>query len=388
MSRFHSYLHAACTLVASATAGKPLAFSLKAYFSAHPQMGSRDRKTVATLCYNYYRCFFAFQNQILPESIIKSQFICSSTVSDFLAFHAPHLNPCVAFPIDEKCAMLGIKITDFFPFASQVGHPVELFPFIKSLLVQPDSFLRIRKGRKPEVTNALKEAGINFSEISEGVIRFPAGQPVDKAIALDRDAVIQDFSSQQVFFWLQQHPEKVEGKELHVWDCCSASGGKSILLYDLLRQKPKITVSDIRKQSIHNLKERLGRAGIPLHRALVADLTSGEAILPDENFDIILADVPCSGSGTWARTPEQMAGFKKDMLIDYSASQRAISKAVTRNLSPHGLLFYITCSVFKEENESVVDWLCQNGLKLLDMSYICGYNGKADTMFSAVLTKE
>lgn len=387
MSRYHSYLKAACAIIESADHGKPLSFSLKQYFGSHPQMGSRDRKYVSTLCYNYFRTFYAFRERILAEAVIHADFICSTSVNEFLAFHAPNLNPFVTLSLEEKFTLLNLKLEKLFPFTQYVSNKIAYFPFLKSLMVQPDSFLRARRGRHKEIAGLLEAAGILFAEPYEGVIRFPGGQAVDKIVNLDRDAVIQDYSSQQVFSWVANHLEVLPNKTLDVWDCCAASGGKSILLFDILKTKPKITVSDIRKQSIHNLKTRLGKAGVPLHRAVVGDLSQDGDILPGEKFDLIIADVPCSGSGTWARTPEQMAWFRSENLSSFQATQKAISQNAARHLTAGGLFFYITCSVFADENESMVEWLCKNGLVLIDASYICGYNGKADTMFSAVLKK-
>lgn len=385
MSRFHSYLNTAITIIELAEKGNPLSLSLKKFFSSHPQMGARDRRFVSSLCYHYFRCFFAFQNQTISQAIIKSSFICTNSASDFLALHAPDLNPHTSKSIEQKCSLLGMELIDFFPFGNFAGGQIDLSSYIKSLLVQPDSFLRIRPGKHQQVFDALKKSDILFSEISPDAIRFSAGQSVDKAITPDRDAVIQDYSSQQVFNWLQQHPHQILDKNLQVWDCCAASGGKSILLFDQLKIKPKITVSDIRKSVIHNLRERFGRARIPLQRVFTADLTEKITGLNNERFDVIIADVPCTGSGTWARAPEQMAWFKKEDLAAFRAKQIAIVKNAIPYLEKNGLLFYITCSVFSDENERVVECLCQSGLKLLDSNYICGYNGMANTMFSAVL---
>jgi len=387
MSRFHSYLNSACYIIEHAEEGKPLSFGLKRFFSAHPQMGARDRKAVSSLCYQYFRCYYGFRNQILPEAVIKSAFICTDFANDFLALHAPELNPHASKTIYEKCNLLNIDMESFFPFRDIAGSAIVLKEFIPSLFVQPDSFLRIRRGGRQQVLNALRDAGIEFSEISDHAIRFKSGQPVDKALNLDEDAVIQDYSSQQVFKALQNESSVLQRENLQIWDCCAASGGKSILLTDLLTGRQQITVSDIRKQSIANLRNRFNLAGIPLQKAFVADLLNETQSIPNMEYDIIIADVPCSGSGTWARTPEQMAWFKREDLGEYQKKQITITKNAGRYLATNGLLFYITCSVFSDENERVVELLRQFGLTLIDSGYICGYNDKADTMFSALFRK-
>ena len=77
------------------------------------------------------------------------------------------------------------------------------------------------------------------------------------------------------------------------------------MIFDLLKGKVKLTVSDIRKNILHNLESRLGFAGINIFKKFTADLTIHSGLDSGETFDIVICDVPCSGSGTWARTPEQ-----------------------------------------------------------------------------------
>jgi 16S rRNA (cytosine967-C5)-methyltransferase len=96
---------------------------------------------------------------------------------------------------------------------------------------------------------------------------------------------------------------------LTLWDCCAASGGKSILAYDQFSSL-KLTVSDVRASILSNLRKRFERAGIRHYASFVADITSPRFQL-NKTFDIVLCDVPCSGSGTWSRTPEQLSFFAR-----------------------------------------------------------------------------
>jgi 16S rRNA (cytosine967-C5)-methyltransferase len=104
-------------------------------------------------------------------------------------------------------------------------------------------------------------------------------------------------------------------------------------------------------------------------------------------YDLIIADVPCSGSGTWARTPEQLYFFKKERIKYYSDLQKAITGAVASSIRSGGHLLYITCSVFAEENEKVVAHLEDNyQLRTVAASLFKGYSDNADTLFAALLT--
>jgi 16S rRNA (cytosine967-C5)-methyltransferase len=104
-------------------------------------------------------------------------------------------------------------------------------------------------------------------------------------------------------------------------------------------------------------------------------------------IDLILLDVPCSGSGTWGRTPEYLRIFDESEVDRYAALQRKIITNSIPYLKNDGVLLYSTCSVFQKENEENVRFIQQeHGLKLLYQEVIKGYTEKADSMFIAALT--
>ncbi|MDQ6904312.1 MAG: Fmu (Sun) domain-containing protein, partial [Bacteroidota bacterium] len=95
--------------------------------------------------------------------------------------------------------------------------------------------------------------------------------------------------------------------------------------------------------------------------------------------------VPCTGSGTWARTPEQLSFFHKKEIDKYVLLQRNIIKNAVPQLKKNAHLLYITCSVFKKENEENVSFIEKNlRLKLVKMNYLKGYKMQADTLFAAL----
>ena len=175
-------------------------------------------------------------------------------------------------------------------------------------------------------------------------------------------------------------------QKITAWDCCAASGGKSILLYDKLKGNIKLTVSDIRDNILINLGKRLQQAGININRNFIADLTVSSGLSAAENFSIIICDAPCTGSGTWSRNPEQLHFFDKKTIDVYAERQQQIISNVIPHLNTGGIFFYITCSVFKKENEEMVSFIkAKNSqLQLIQMEYLKGYENAADTMFVAV----
>jgi 16S rRNA (cytosine967-C5)-methyltransferase len=212
---------------------------------------------------------------------------------------------------------------------------------------------------------------------------------------LDREVVIQDQNSQRTGEFIKSEILNLKS-EISVWDCCAGSGGKSIMAFDI-DPKIKLSVSDARESILANLKKRFANAGIKNYESFVIDLAN-KSETRNLKSEIIIADVPCSGSGTWSRTPEQLYFFEKGVIEKYSALQKKIVSNALPHLKPGGSFVYITCSVFKKENEEVVTFIKENfQLKLKQMparmsrsdgEVLKGYDKKADTMFVALFEKE
>jgi 16S rRNA (cytosine967-C5)-methyltransferase len=175
--------------------------------------------------------------------------------------------------------------------------------------------------------------------------------------------------------------------KLGVWDCCAASGGKSIMAKDVLGDI-ELMVSDVRESILINLQKRFAAAGIRNYESLVVDLSKTLNIaLP--SFNLIIADVPCTGSGTWSRTPEQLYYFDTNKIDEYAALQRKIAGNVIPQLESGGYLLYITCSVYKKENEEAVEYIKEKfNLEVVQLDLLKGYDKKADTLFAALLQKK
>ncbi|RYY69233.1 MAG: methyltransferase domain-containing protein, partial [Chitinophagaceae bacterium] len=314
--------------------------------------------------------------------IINAVFLCSDEPHSLLAALAPALNEKASLPVEKKLAELNLSAGNIFPFSIETGN-IDSEAFNSSFLRQPSLFLRLRPGKESQVLDKLAKATIDFTDKGNGCIALPNATKLEDVITLNKEAVVQDRNSQKVFDFL---PGEWFNEKISVWDCCAASGGKAILLFDKLPAKMKLTVSDIRPNILHNCKMRLREAGININHAFVADVSKkiGEEL--DDHFDMIVCDAPCTGSGTWSRTPEQLAYFKTAQVEAFTSLQKSIATNALTYLKKDGIFFYITCSVFKKENEEVVDHLLKNApVVLLHAGYLPGYNEQADTMFVAVL---
>jgi 16S rRNA (cytosine967-C5)-methyltransferase len=150
-----------------------------------------------------------------------------------------------------------------------------------------------------------------------------------------------------------------------VWDCCAAPGGKTLMLARRLGHA-EILASDVSTKRLAQMTARLRRyAYAERVRCVVADATASG---PEDTFDLILCDVPCSGTGTLARNPEIRLRLQPQELERQAARQCAILSGALRRLAPGGRLVYSTCSLEPEENERVVEAIASaSGLQRLPM---------------------
>jgi 16S rRNA (cytosine967-C5)-methyltransferase len=387
-----SHLNTAVTVLSAYTGDMPLSHYIKKYFGHHKKHGSKDRRQISTLCYNYFRIGHALPQASIDQKILAGCFLCGQLPSPLLEYFKPEWNDKIALSPQEKCSIIGIEAEDLFSFPSLAPglSPEQGREFCLSLLIQPDFFLRLRPGMEEVVKQQLSAAAIGFDEIGSNCLALTNATNVDGIIELDKAAVVQDFNSQRTgnFFKKFIPVSKVNGNVISAWDCCAASGGKSILLYDILKGRVNLSVSDLRSSILHNLDLRFKRAGIKKYHSFTADLAADGYIqhTGSDGYDIIICDAPCSGSGTWARTPEQHCFFEETQVTVYAALQKKIAGAAIKYLKPGGLFFYITCSVFNQENEGQVAFIQEQGLTLRHAELLPGWNKKADSMFIAVFS--
>jgi 16S rRNA (cytosine967-C5)-methyltransferase len=388
MSRLSSHIRTAAQIIHSYQGQQPFSLFIKDFFAKDKKYGSRDRRSISTLCYNYFRLGNSLHDLDIQKKILAGLFLCTNEkITDLEALSTEWYNN-IGHPIKEKLTMAKIDVSDIFPFTDELPSGLQNDRFFTSFLSQPHLFIRIRPGKATIVEKKLEEASITFQKTGKDCIEMANGVKAGEFIELDRDAVIQDLNSQKVLDPLVMNSTQLE-LPVKSWDCCAASGGKAILLYDRLEGKVKLTLTDIRKSILVNLEKRLKDAGIDNYESMIADL---EKEVPEgivDKFQVIICDVPCSGSGTWGRTPEQLTYFKKEKIAEYVLRQKRILTNVMPFLAKGGLLFYITCSVFKKENEQVAEYIRErSGFEMLRQEYLEGYESFADTMFVAVFKND
>jgi 16S rRNA (cytosine967-C5)-methyltransferase len=151
---------------------------------------------------------------------------------------------------------------------------------------------------------------------------------------------IQDEASQFVAL--------LAGRGNRILDCCAAPGSKTSLIAKRNPQS-QVFASDLHPHRARLLRDLVRQTNV---HVVAADARH----LPFQSgFDRVLADVPCSGTGTLARNPEIKWRLKPEDLLDLQSRQIAILISALSQLVPAGRLLYSTCSLEREENEAVIE---------------------------------
>lgn len=379
------YLQSAITVIGQYDGSVPLHHFLKKQFGQNKKFGSRDRKYISHLAYAFFRLGRALKELPPHERIITSLFLSGS--EEWVELYPAEWRRLASSTLEARMNEVlftypGFSIDAIFPFGELSGG-IDKTAFALSHLRQPKLFIRTRPGKKDLVQAKLDAAGIDHDEISPDTFAINNNTKLEDVLTLNTDYVVQDLSSQRT----SQLMKIAATPGMTVWDCCAASGGKAIMAHDLLPVK-KLLVTDVRESILANLKLRFRQAGITSYSSKVVDLTNTAQLtaqMKGEEFDLVICDAPCSGSGTWGRTPEQLYFFEEKKIREYSDLQKQIASNATTFVKPNGFFLYITCSVFAEENEEVVKFIRdQLAMELIKAKVFTGYHEYADTMFAAL----
>jgi len=157
----------------------------------------------------------------------------------------------------------------------------------------------------------------------------------------------QDEGSQLVAELAGGNPSK---EVKYILDACAAPGGKTLILAERNPQA-HVVACEASAPRLEQLKKRLTF----LCERVECRLADATTLTDHAAYDLVLADVPCSGTGTLGRNPEIRHRLRLDDLTRQAERQRAILSAALQAVKPGGRVVYSTCSLEPEENERVVD---------------------------------
>lgn len=375
---------------------KDLNVFIKSHLKQFPKMGSRDRREVSSLIYDAIRVKQLFTEADVKQRVWLGQLLCDTATTDFVHYWTEQITgkplPDLT-DLTSKLAWLStIGFTSnwsgFFPLSEKVSSIIDIQSFYAAHLMHPITWIRVKTRALQAFLKELEAKGIKYKqhELLTTAFAFPAATKLDQLQHWQSGAIeVQDLASQMTAALFQ--PQKGES-----WlDACAGSGGKSLMLLDQLSDV-RLFVCDIREEALTRLHERFKRAGIRSYSRTQADLTQPQPLANTgsfpQQFDVVLADVPCSGSGTWSATPEMLISQHQLNIQAFADRQLAITSNLVPSIKPGGRLIYLTCSVYTQENEDLVATLVsKHGLKLVEQQYFQASSAGGDVLFGAVLMK-
>lgn len=345
---------------------RPAAEALRDWGSAHRFAGGGDRAAIGNVVYDALRrrrsAAWLFDADS-PRALAFGAMLLEWGETPDAINAALHDDKFAPPPLSEdELQALRQRLTQEMPEEARADCPGWCAPLMQSafgddwvdeaaaLARRPPLDLRanLLKGDRDTVLAALSATGARATEIAphgiriapiEGSGRHPNVQ-AGEAFAEGRFEV-QDEGSQIV--------SELAGARagMQVLDYCAGAGGKSLALSSAMRNQGQIFAHDALKPRLAPIVERIRRAG---SRNIQIAAGPGDLAPLEGRMDIVLVDAPCTGSGTWRRRPDTKWRLTRQQLDARIAEQAAILDTAAAYVKPGGLLAYVTCSVFQEEN--------------------------------------
>jgi len=203
----------------------------------------------------------------------------------------------------------------------------------------PRPAFRLLKGEAPE--------GLVPDPELEGCLRLAEGTSFPRTWLETAGGMVQDRSSQALLAYVWEHPVT------HILDACAAPGGKTTTLA-LRHPGATLAALEVHPRPVARLRQTLQQRGVEA-RGIHADARQWLE-RTEGDFDLILLDAPCSGSGTMQKHPE-WPWLTHDDLPRLTGIQRRLLSAAADRLAPGGLLIYAVCSWLPEEGLAHREWL-------------------------------
>ena len=375
MKYLRSRYYSALQLLKSYAYPTPFHVFIKSYFKQHKKYGSKDRKAISEICYHYFRCGLQMESLEISEGLLLSMLTLDlDNLSDWnnLVEELGYFDQ-----IDEDHSnQRGEYI------AKQIGNSVSFYR--SDFLMDEFKHYNDSTNQNFRPKNWAKD---HWSK-EQGKLGLCGTKDIKLDMELSTQIQVQDLSSQYLCSQISiQENDKV-------WDVCCGSGGKSLnLSYD---RKGDFYLTDIRSSILKNAQSRLQSlhykasfSMLDATQAMTQLSFEGNDLIHHHFFDVIIADVPCSGSGTWFRNPEHFNYFDYDSIQEYSQRQKKIIQNSLPFLKEGGLFYYLTCSVFEQENTAIKRWMLDQ-FQLILQEEICfdGIHQKSDGMYMVCFRKQ
>lgn len=236
--------------------------------------------------------------------------------------------------------------------ARELAHPQWLVErWVNAYEIERAELICRRNQQVPHTAIRLDSVELGRELQAEGIELAP-GVLLAAARIVTKGAITRTRAFQQGRVFIQDEASQLVaalvGTGPRLLDCCAAPGGKTAALA-ARNPAAEVVAVELHPRRAALLRKRVRAANVQVIQ------TDARNLPVDGAFDRVLADVPCSGTGTLARNPEIKWRLKPDDLSDLPQRQAAILRAALRQLAPRGRAVYSTCSLEQEENEAVIE---------------------------------
>lgn len=231
---------------------------------------------------------------------------------------------------------------------------------LRDLLKEHPVTIRFREGlsreRRTELLHDMEKRGIRADghPYLEYAFRLYGTEGVHRISGFtEGELTIQDISSMLA--------AEIAGVRLHdnIIDVCAAPGGKTVHLAEKLQGTGLVSARDLSEGKVGMIQENVLRLKLGNVETMIWDAT--EFRTEDENqADLVLADVPCSGLGIMGKKRDIKYNVTEESLKSIAKLQKRILSAAMRYVKPGGTLIYSTCTVNREENQDILEWIESN----------------------------
>ena len=202
--------------------------------------------------------------------------------------------------------------------------------------------------------------------------------------------IIQDLSSQYAVWDLWKEYVNINHSKMdyiNALDMCAAPGGKSLYLAELMGDKGRIDACDISEEKTEKIRENIARMGVSNIDTAIRDAAVYDGSL-DERYDIIIADLPCSGLGVMGRKVDIKYRVSPEGIDSLCKLQREMADNAVRYLKPGGILLYSVCTLTDREGMRQREYLENKGLhKISERKFIQGVD-PCDGFYYALMHKQ
>ena len=247
----------------------------------------------------------------------------------------------------------------------------------KNSNIKPKTTIRVNrlKTTKEELINWLEKEEIEYNNVNK------EDNLAEDFLILNKVKNIENLDLfKEGFFTIQDISAGLTAKILNpkqgenVLDACSAPGGKTTYIAELMKNSGNIEAWDIHEHRTKLVEKNAQRLGIKIIYTHVKDATKYDETL-NEKFDKILLDVPCLGIGVIKRKPDIKWQRKVEDIKEITETQKTILNNCSQYLKKGGDLVYSTCSIFEEENEDIIKEFLEKN---------CNFEIKSNTIINII----